>query len=47
MAVRHTGGVEIQLCQIFLTFALDGGEWLTSPPGCFTSRERRLGGPRS
>lgn len=38
LLVLHTGGVEIQL-RMFLTLALGGGEWSTSPPGCFTSRE--------
>jgi hypothetical protein len=32
-------GVEVYIC-VFLTSALDGGEWSASRPGRFTPRER-------
>jgi hypothetical protein len=46
-------GSRVQLHSV-LTLALDGGEWLTSCPGCFTPRmepqyppNTTLGGPQS
>jgi hypothetical protein len=36
------GGVDVQI-HIFLTSALVGGEWSTSCPGRFTTRERAPG----
>jgi len=35
-------GVKVQL-HVFLTSALDGGEWSASHPGRFTTRERAPG----
>jgi hypothetical protein len=35
-------GVDVYI-KIFLTTALDGGEWAASRPGRFTSRERAPG----
>ena len=43
--LRHIGKLEIQLPQFF-TSALDGSEWPTSHPGCFTSEERDFGNHR-
>jgi hypothetical protein len=37
--MKMCGGVEIYL-HVFLTSALDGGEWSASRPGCFTPREK-------
>jgi len=39
-AWRHIRGVEVQL-HLFLTLALDGGEWSASHHGCFISRDKR------
>jgi hypothetical protein len=39
MQCRNIGGVEVWL-HAFLTLALDGSEWSTSHPTCFTSMER-------
>jgi len=41
-AMKHTGGVELWP-HIFLTSALDGGEWRASQPSCFISGERDPG----
>jgi hypothetical protein len=48
----HLGGAEV-LLHSFLTSALDGDEWLTSHPDCFTPRKepqyplkRRMWGPQ-
>jgi hypothetical protein len=35
-AMKAHGGIKLQLYS-FLTWALDGGEWLTSLSGCFYS----------
>jgi hypothetical protein len=51
--MKTYAGVEVQL-HVLLTSALDGGQWSTSRPGCFTPGERspdvrldmRLGGPQ-
>jgi hypothetical protein len=48
-------GLNLKQDHIFLTLALDGGEWSSSYPSCFTSGkiaawhplDRRLGGPQS
>jgi len=40
MPYRHIEGVEVYLhTHTFLTSTLDGGEWSTSSPGCFTPRK--------
>jgi hypothetical protein len=36
---RNIDGIDFQL-QLFLTLALDGGEWSTSRPGRFTFEKR-------
>jgi hypothetical protein len=50
---NHIGGAEV-LLHSFLTWALDGGVWSASCPGCFTPRKepqhpltRWLSGPRA
>jgi hypothetical protein len=40
-AMKAHGGIKVQL-HSFLTWALDGGEWLTSLSGRFTSEKRTL-----
>jgi hypothetical protein len=40
--MKAYGGVDVQI-QIFLTSALDEGEWSTSRPGRFTPGERAPG----
>jgi hypothetical protein len=40
--MKAYGGVNVWI-HIFLTSALDGGEWSTSRPGRFTHRERDPG----
>jgi hypothetical protein len=40
--IKTYGGVEIQL-HVFLTSAIDGGDWSVSSPGRFTPEERAPG----
>jgi hypothetical protein len=40
--MKAYGGVDV-LIDIFLTFALAGGEWAASRPSCFTPGERAPG----